>query len=114
MADGQGCPELSRDRRQNVGPRRRYRPRRLSQIVTERSATRAALLAGQARRGQRSFQSAHAERASPATTSAPIVGPNAGRRSAKRSAGAAVNTLRRLCQPVWQTDTKAGVQFIFK
>ena len=23
-------------------------------------------------------------------------------------------TLRRLCQPVWQTDTKAGVQFIFK
>jgi hypothetical protein len=22
--------------------------------------------------------------------------------------------LRRLCQPVWQTDTKAGVQFIFK
>jgi len=23
-------------------------------------------------------------------------------------------TLRRLCQPVWQTDTKAGVQFIFE
>ena len=22
--------------------------------------------------------------------------------------------LRRLCQPVWQTETKAGVQFIFK
>jgi hypothetical protein len=22
--------------------------------------------------------------------------------------------LRRLCQPVWQTDTKAGVQFILK
>jgi hypothetical protein len=22
--------------------------------------------------------------------------------------------LRRLCQPVWQTETRAGVQFIFK
>ena len=53
VADRSRCPELPRNRRENVRPGCRFRARRLPAIISERSTTRSAILAGQARSGQR-------------------------------------------------------------